>query len=121
MEESKITYNPKEIIEYIERKGLLTITQKDLERDWEYDKISAGVILSDLEKQGIIVPEEMDVDGRKVYIRNYHLTEFGRQTKDSLKPRTIMVTIFSVISQIAPEVANYLLEVFQAKGIDPSN
>ncbi len=120
MEGTKITYNPKEIIEYIERKGLLTITQNDLERDWEYEKISASVILSDLEKLGIIVPEEMDVGGRKVYIRNYHLTESGRKTKDSLGPRTIILTIFPVISQIALELINYLIEVLQAKGIDSS-
>ncbi len=39
--------------------------------------------------------------------------------KDSLKPRTITLTTFPVISQIVKEQFNYLKEVLRAKGIGP--
>lgn len=117
MEEIKATYNPKEIIEYLERKG--SLTPKDLERDWKYNRLVAISILNDLERLGVIVPEEMDVDGRKVYIRNYRLTEAGRRMKDLLRPRTIILTTFPMISQVLLEQTNYLIKVLQAKRIGP--
>jgi len=115
MQESKITYNPKEIIEYLERKD--SLTPKDLLENWGYDRVVAGSVLSDLERLGAIVSEKMEVDGIKISITNYHLTEAGRKMKDSLQPRTIILTVFPIISKIVPEQFNYLMEVLGARGI----
>lgn len=118
MEENRIksTYYPREIIEYLEKRG--SLTPEDLEKDWEYDRLSAVTILADLKQLGVIVPEEVNVGGRKIPIASYRLTEAGRKMKNSLLPRTIILTVFPVISQIISEEFNNLIEVFQAKGIE---
>lgn len=116
MQDSETIYHPKEILEYLERKGVLT--PKHLLENWGHNRLIAGCILSDLERLGAIVPEKMDVGGREIFITNYHLTEAGRKMKNSLQPRTIILTVFSTISKISPEILNDLMEILRVKNIE---
>ena len=114
----EITYDPKMLIEYAERKGF--ITSRDLEKDFGYNKVAAGWIISDLCRLSFITSRKDDyepIEEDMVVVRAYRLTELGRKAKEYAKPRRVVLTGFPVFSRISIELINDLLEGARARGL----
>ena len=122
MEENEITtitFYPKAIIEYVEKKGF--ITWRDLERDFGYSNEFAQIeILSYLERVSILTikdDEREEIKGENKIIRKYKLTEKGEKAKQYDGPVVFRIRAFPVFSKLTMELFNELTEVFQILGM----
>jgi len=117
--EIKITYHPREIIKYIEKKGFFTL--RDLIFDFEYNEIEATWILSDLERLRIVNrPKDNDyeyIEETKTIFPKHYLTEKGKDIGKWPEVRRAVFQEFPVFSKVGVEQTNYILESLRVRGI----
>jgi len=115
-----ITFYPKAIIEYVEKKGF--ITTRDLEKDFGYTNNLAQIeILSYLKHLSILASKDDDfeiIKEENKAIRRYRLTEQGRRVKRHDGPVVFRIEALPVFSKLTLELFNEMADVAQARGME---
>ena len=113
-----ITFYPKAIVEYVQKKGFITYT--DLGKDLGYtNKFAQQIILDDMVKLSLLTIEDDDWELEwDHFIRKYKLTERAKKEKLYEGPIVFRMGSFPVIAKLTQKLMNELMEVAEARGME---
>lgn len=115
-----ITFYPKIIIEYVQKKGFITYV--DLGKDFGYtDEFAQMIILGDMEELSLLTVEDEEweyIEEKNASIRKYKLTEQAKNEKPYEGPIVFTVGTLPVIAKLTQEIFNEVIGLAEARGME---